>query len=83
MAARWTLNGARTALDGELYILQARPETVKSQAAGKAEHRYKLKGKGTRAGRRARHWPENRHRPGAGGAQHQRDGQGASLAIFW
>ncbi len=30
--------------DGQLYILQARPETVKSQAAGKAEHRYKLKG---------------------------------------
>ncbi|MCP5272184.1 MAG: phosphoenolpyruvate synthase [Burkholderiaceae bacterium] len=30
--------------DGQLYILQARPETVKSQAAGKVEHRYKLKG---------------------------------------
>jgi pyruvate, water dikinase len=33
--------------DGEIYILQARPETVKSQAAGKAEVRYKLKGTGT------------------------------------
>ena len=33
--------------DGELYILQARPETVKSQAQGKAELKYKLKGKGT------------------------------------
>jgi pyruvate,water dikinase len=33
--------------DGQLYILQARPETVKSQAEGKVEHRYKLKGKGT------------------------------------
>src|SRR6185369_12825696 len=33
--------------DGKLYILQARPETVKSQAAGQAEHRYKLKGHGT------------------------------------
>jgi len=32
--------------DGKLYILQARPETVKSQSAGKAEYRYKLKGKG-------------------------------------
>ena len=31
--------------DGLLYILQARPETVKSQAKGKAELRYKLKGK--------------------------------------
>ena len=30
--------------DGKLYILQARPETVKSQAAGQLEHRYKLKG---------------------------------------
>ena len=30
--------------DGKLYILQARPETVKSQAAGGVEHRYKLKG---------------------------------------
>jgi len=33
--------------DGQLYILQARPETVKSQAQGKAELRYKLKGRGT------------------------------------
>ena len=33
--------------DGQLYILQARPETVKSQQQGKAELRYKLKGKGT------------------------------------
>jgi pyruvate, water dikinase len=32
--------------DGKLYILQARPETVKSQAAGKVEHRYKLKQQG-------------------------------------
>ena len=32
--------------DGQLYILQARPETVKSQQKGKAELRYKLKGKG-------------------------------------
>ncbi|MEY2736151.1 MAG: hypothetical protein RLZ58_1560, partial [Pseudomonadota bacterium] len=31
--------------DGRLYILQARPETVKSQAAGQVEHRYKLKGR--------------------------------------
>ena len=30
--------------DGKLYILQARPETVKSQASGQVEHRYKLKG---------------------------------------
>ncbi|MBS0293547.1 MAG: phosphoenolpyruvate synthase, partial [Proteobacteria bacterium] len=30
--------------DGQLYILQAHPETVKSQAKGQAEQRYKLKG---------------------------------------
>ena len=34
-------------LDGQLYILQARPETVKSQAANHAEYRYKLKESGT------------------------------------
>ncbi|HNI76891.1 MAG TPA: phosphoenolpyruvate synthase, partial [Giesbergeria sp.] len=32
--------------DGQLYILQARPETVKSQVQGQAELRYKLKGTG-------------------------------------
>ena len=43
MDIEWGKDG----LDGELYILQARPETVKSQSAGKPEHRYKLKGTGT------------------------------------
>ncbi len=33
--------------DGLLYILQARPETVKSQAEGQVEQRFKLKGQGT------------------------------------
>jgi len=33
--------------DGKLYILQARPETVKSQQAGKVEQRYALKGTST------------------------------------
>ena len=42
MDIEWGKDG----IDGELYILQARPETVKSQAAGKLEYRYKLKGKG-------------------------------------
>ncbi|MEI7538142.1 MAG: phosphoenolpyruvate synthase [Comamonadaceae bacterium] len=41
MDIEWGKDG----IDGELYILQARPETVKSQAAGKLEYRYKLKGK--------------------------------------
>ena len=41
MDIEWGKDGT----DGQLYILQARPETVKSQAAGQVEHRYKLKGK--------------------------------------
>ncbi len=43
MDIEWGKDGT----DGQLYILQARPETVKSQAKGKAEQRYKLKGSGT------------------------------------
>ena len=34
----------RDGVDGKLYILQARPETVKSQSVGQVEHRYRLKG---------------------------------------
>ena len=43
MDIEWGKDG----LDGQLYILQARPETVKSQAANHAEYRYKLKESGT------------------------------------
>ncbi len=43
MDIEWGKDGT----DGLLYILQARPETVKSQQQGKAEQRYKLKGTGT------------------------------------
>jgi pyruvate,water dikinase len=43
MDIEWGKDGT----DGLLYILQARPETVKSQAKGQAEMRYKLKGQGT------------------------------------
>jgi pyruvate,water dikinase len=42
MDIEWGKDGT----DGYLYILQARPETVKSQSKGTAELRYKLKGKG-------------------------------------
>ena len=41
MDIEWGKDG----IDGELYILQARPETVKSQGSGKAQYRYTLKGK--------------------------------------
>ena len=40
MDIEWGKDG----VDGQLYILQARPETVKSQATGTSEQRYKLKG---------------------------------------
>jgi pyruvate,water dikinase len=43
MDIEWGKDGA----DGLLYILQARPETVKSQGAGAVEHRYRLKSTGT------------------------------------
>ncbi|HKB53587.1 MAG TPA: phosphoenolpyruvate synthase, partial [Ramlibacter sp.] len=43
MDIEWGKDGG----DGQLYILQARPETVKSQQGGKSELRYKLKSKGT------------------------------------
>ena len=42
MDIEWGKDG----IDGQLYILQARPETVKSQAGNSVEYRYKLKGKG-------------------------------------
>ncbi|HWP20890.1 MAG TPA: phosphoenolpyruvate synthase [Burkholderiaceae bacterium] len=43
MDIEWGKDG----VDGQIYILQARPETVKSQSQGKVEQRYKLKGQGT------------------------------------
>ena len=43
MDIEWGKDGT----DGKLYILQARPETVKSQQEGKVEQRYKLKSTGT------------------------------------
>ncbi|HEY1102137.1 MAG TPA: phosphoenolpyruvate synthase [Burkholderiaceae bacterium] len=43
MDIEWGKDGT----DGLLYILQARPETVKSQSKGAPEQRYKLIGKGS------------------------------------
>jgi pyruvate,water dikinase len=42
MDIEWGKDG----LDGRLYILQARPETVKSQASAETQQRFKLTGKG-------------------------------------
>jgi pyruvate,water dikinase len=43
MDIEWAKDGK----DNKLYILQARPETVKSQQKGKIEYKYTLKNKGT------------------------------------
>jgi pyruvate,water dikinase len=40
MDIEWGKDG----IDGQIYILQARPETVKSRAAGRVEQRYRLTG---------------------------------------
>jgi len=40
MDIEWGCDG----LDGQLYILQARPETVKSQSIGQVQQRFRLKG---------------------------------------
>src|SRR5690606_12705093 len=42
MDIEWAKDGD----DGQLYIVQARPETVKSQASGNVMERYLLKEKG-------------------------------------
>ena len=42
MDIEWGKDG----LDGRIYILQARPETVKSQASVETQQRFRLKGKG-------------------------------------
>ncbi len=43
MDIEWGKDG----IDGKIYILQARPETVKSRASGNTLRRYKLKGRST------------------------------------
>ncbi|MCU0968416.1 MAG: phosphoenolpyruvate synthase [Rubrivivax sp.] len=45
MDIEWGKDG----VDGRLYILQARPETVKSQGEGRVELRYRLKGDRSRS----------------------------------
>ncbi len=46
MDIEWGKDG----VDGLIYILQARPETVKSQGEGRVEHRYKLVGDPSKRG---------------------------------
>jgi pyruvate,water dikinase len=54
--------------DGKLYILQARPETVKSQEGHERLQKFKLKSFSKVLSSGPRHRPEDRRRPGARGA---------------
>ena len=58
MDIEWGKDGA----DGRIYILQARPETVQSQAHTHTQQRFKLKGLVAGAGQRPGDRPEDRHR---------------------
>ena len=71
MDIEWGKDG----IDGKLYILQARPETVKSQVVQAVRKNSAQIRQG--ADRRPRDRPEDRHRAGAPGGQHRRDGQGS------
>ncbi len=59
---------------GKLFIVQARPETVKSRSSGQVMERYTPAGQRQRAGGRPRHRPPHRCRSGEGDPRHQRDG---------
>jgi len=74
MDIEWGKDGT----DGLIYILQARPETVKSQSKGTAELRYKLKGKGTVLAEGRAIGQKNWHGPCSIGTQYCRDGPSAS-----
>ncbi len=73
MDIEWGKDG----LDGKLYILQARPETVKSRTQGR--RRAALQAEGDQHGprRRPRDRAEDRHRAGPRRPQHRRHGSGA------
>ena len=79
-AARWTSSGARDGADGKLYILQARPETVKANA--KRRYAAALSPEGALRGARDR--TRDRQRIGSGRVRlvidAQRDGARAAPA---
>ena len=73
MDIEWGKDG----VDGKLYILQARPETVMSQrAAARPSSAMRLKGSGTVLVEGPRDRPEDRHRPGPDRREHRRHGPG-------
>ena len=63
--------------DGQLFILQARPETVKSQSREGRQQRFALKGTSDVLASGPRHRPADRRGTGAGGGRRLRNGAGA------
>jgi pyruvate,water dikinase len=77
MDIEWGKDG----VDGQLYILQARPETVKSQSAGRSNSATSSRATAARSPVLAEgpgHRPEGGHRARAPGAQHGRNGPRAT-----
>ena len=66
----------RDGVDGKLYILQARPETVKSREDGETLRRYRLKSKSEVLAIGPRDRPEGRAGRGAARQVRGRDGHG-------
>ena len=78
MDIEWGKDGAT----GELYILQARPETVQSRA-GRTIQRFTLKGTLPGAGHGAQHRPAHRRRAGARHPRRQARWRACRPATCW
>ncbi len=76
MDIEWGKDGS----DGKLYILQARPETVKSQAEGKLEQRYRLTGDAAKNRCSPKAAPSARRSAPAGAADPLSRGDGSGAA---
>ena len=79
MDIEWGRDGA----DGKLYILQARPETVKANDKLDSQKRYRLKERSEIMVSRAVHRQSRGHGPGAAGDGCQRNVAACSRATCW
>ncbi len=79
MDIEWGKDG----LDGKLYVLQARPETVKAREKLDTLRRYRLEGalRGARDGALDR--PAHRQRPGADRAKARQRWTACATATCW
>ena len=79
MDIEWGKDGAT----GELFILQARPETVQSRARPHASSATRSSSRSQGAGRRPQHRPADRRRPGARRSATCRRWRACSPATCW